>query len=73
MTTTLDRPPVTPPPARGPGARALTWTGAIVGGVLLLSGGYSALDLLVMGSDDATTTSEAATYAAAPVVELVAD
>ncbi len=73
MTTTLDRPPVTPPPARSTGARVLTWTGGIVGGVLLLSGGYSALDLLVLGSDDARTTSATASYAAAPVVELAAE
>ncbi|WP_456845134.1 DUF4097 family beta strand repeat-containing protein [Cellulomonas sp. P5_C6] len=73
MTTTLDRPPVTPPPARTPAARALTWTGAIIGGVLVLSAGFSALNLLVLGSDDATTTSQTASYAAAPVVELVAD
>ncbi|MEZ0447000.1 DUF4097 family beta strand repeat-containing protein [Cellulomonas sp. ICMP 17802] len=74
MTTTLERPTVTPPPpARSPGARALTWTGAIVGGVLLLAGGYSAVDLLVLGSDDASTFSDTASYAAAPVVELVAD
>ena len=74
MTTTLERPaaPAGPTP-RSPGARALTWTGAIVGGLLLVSAGFSALDLLVMGSDDATTASESADYAAAPVVELVAD
>ena len=38
-----------------------------------MSGAFSALDLLIMGSDDATTTSDSASYAAAPVVELVAD
>ncbi|KQY21923.1 hypothetical protein ASD16_14750 [Cellulomonas sp. Root485] len=74
MTSTLERPVDAPSPApRGPGAHALTWTGAIVGGVLLLSGAYSAVDLLVMGSDDATTTSEEASYAAASLVEIVAD
>ena len=74
MTSTLERPVDAPSPApRGPGARALTWAGAIVGGVLLLSGAYSAVDLLVMGSDDATTTSEQASYDAAPLVEIVAD
>ena len=74
MTDTLERPVDAPTPApRGPGARALTWTGAIVGGVLLLSGAYSAIDLLVLGSGDATTTADRASYAAAPVVELVAD
>lgn len=74
MTDTLERPVDAAPPApRGPGARALTWAGAIVGGVLLLSGAYSAVDLLVMGSDDATTVTESASYAAAPVVEIVAD
>ncbi|MET0789469.1 MAG: hypothetical protein ABWY33_09515, partial [Cellulomonas sp.] len=73
MTTTLDRPPVTPPPAPTPAARALTWTGAVVGGVLLLFAGFSALSLLVLGSDDATTTSQTSSYAAAPVVELIAD
>jgi hypothetical protein len=73
MTTTLERPPVTPPPSRGGGARALTWTGAIIGGLLLLSGGYSAIDLILVRSGDATTISEQASYAAAPVVELVAD
>lgn len=74
MTSTLERPVDAPSPApRGPGARALTWTGAVVGGVLLLSGAYSAVDLLAMGSDDATTVSESATYDAAPVVEIVAD
>lgn len=73
MTTTLDRPPVTPPPAPTPAARALTWTGAVVGGVLLLFAGFSALSLLVLGSDDATTTSHTASYPAAPVVELIAD
>jgi hypothetical protein len=74
MTTTLER-PVTPadPAPRGPGARALTWTGAIIGGVLLLSGAYSAVDLLVLGSDDAKTLTGQESYAAAPVVELVAD
>ena len=73
MTTTLERPPVTPPPSRTPAARALTWTGGIVGGVLLLSGGYSAVNLLVLGSDDPTTVSHSASYDATPVVELVAD
>ncbi|GEM00413.1 DUF4097 family beta strand repeat-containing protein [Cellulomonas terrae] len=74
MTSTLERPVDAPSPApRGPGARALTWTGAVVGGVLLLSGAYSAIDLLAMGSDDATTVSGSATYDAAPVVEIVAD
>lgn len=74
MTSTLERPVDAPSPApRGPGARALTWTGAVVGGVLLLSGAYSAVDLLAMGSDDATTVSESVTYDAAPVVEIVAD
>ena len=54
MTSTLERPVDSPSPTpRGPGARALTWTGAIVGGVLQLSGAYSAVDLLVIGSDDA--------------------
>lgn len=74
MTSTLERPVESPSPApRGPGARALTWVGAIVGGVLLLSGAYSAVDLLLLGSDDATTTSESASFEAASVVELVAD
>jgi hypothetical protein len=73
MTTTLERPPVTPPSPRSPAARALTVTGAIVGGILLLSGGWSALNLLVLGSDDATTVSRTASYAAPAVVELVAD
>ena len=73
MTTTLERPPTTPPPARTPAARALTWTGAIIGAVLLLSAGYSAVNLLVLGSDDATTVSHTASYAATPVVELIAD
>ncbi|WP_421735157.1 DUF4097 family beta strand repeat-containing protein [Cellulomonas sp.] len=74
MTTTLERPaaPAGPTP-RSPGARALTWTGAVVGGVLLVSAGFSAVDLLVLGSDDATTRTDSASYAAAPVVELVAD
>jgi len=74
MTSTLERPVDSPSPTpRGPGARALTWTGAIVGGVLLLFGGYSAVDLLARSSDDATTISESASYDAAPVVEIVAD
>jgi hypothetical protein len=74
MTSTLERPVDAPSPApRGPGARALTWTGAIVGGVLLLSGAYSAVDLLLLESDDATTTSADASYDAAPLVEIVAD
>lgn len=74
MTSTLERPVDAQSPApRGPGARALTWTGAIVGGVLLLSGAYSAVDLLAMGSDDATTVTESATYDAERVVEIVAD
>ena len=74
MTDTLERPVDAPSPApRGPGARALTWTGGIIGGVLLLAGAYSAVDLLVLGSDGATTTSGRATYDAATVVEIVAD
>ncbi|WP_315095441.1 DUF4097 family beta strand repeat-containing protein [uncultured Cellulomonas sp.] len=74
MTDTLERPVDTPAPApRSSAARALTWTGGIVGGILLLSGAYSAVDLLVLGSDDATTTSGQASYSAAPVVELIAD
>ncbi|GEK20424.1 DUF4097 family beta strand repeat-containing protein [Cellulomonas xylanilytica] len=78
MTDTLERPVGPPNPApsptpRGPGARALTWVGGIVGGVLLLSGAYSAVDLLAMGSEGATTVAESATYDGAPVVELVAD
>jgi hypothetical protein len=74
MTSTLERPAAAPAPApRSPAARALTWTGAIVGGAMLLVGAYSAVDLLVLGSADATTTSSSASYAAAPVVELVAD
>jgi len=73
MTTTLERPPVTPPPARTPAARALTWVGAVIGGVLVLSAGYSAVNLLVLGSGDATTVVGTASYPAAPVVELVAD
>ena len=74
MTSTLERPVDAPSPApRGQGARALTWAGGIVGGVLLLSGAYSAVDLLATSSDDATTVSQSASYDAAPVVEIVAD
>ncbi|WP_456785958.1 DUF4097 family beta strand repeat-containing protein [Cellulomonas sp. P5_C5] len=74
MTDTLERPVAAPSPTpRGPGAKVLTWVGGIVGGVLLLSGAYSAVDLLATGSDGAVTTSESASYAAASVVELVAD
>ena len=74
MTSTLDRPVAAPSPSpRGPGARALTWTGGDRGGCpaalrRLQRGGPARV-----GSDDATTTSESATFAAAPVVELVAD
>ncbi|KQR08481.1 hypothetical protein [Cellulomonas sp. Leaf334] len=74
MTSTLERPVDAPSPTpRSPRARALTWVGGIVGGVLLLSGGFSAVDLLALGSEGATTVTESATYAGAPVVELVAD
>lgn len=74
MTSTLERPVGAPSPTpRGPGARALTWFGAVLGGVLLLSGAYSAVDLLATSSDDATTVSASATYDAAPAVEIVAD
>ena len=74
MTSTLDRPVAAPSPSpRGPGARALTWTGAAVGGVLLLSGAYSAVGLLAERSGDATTVTESATYDAAEAVEIIAD
>ena len=40
---------------------------------MLLVGAYSAVDLLVLGSDDVTTVSSDASYGAARVVELEAD
>jgi hypothetical protein len=74
MTDTLERPVDAPSPTpRGPGARALTWIGGIVGGALLVSGAYSTVDLLAMGSEGAETTAASASYDAAAVVELVAD
>ena len=74
--TTHPRAPVAAPspPPRGPGARALTWTGAIVGGVLLLSGALQRRQparARVRRRDDRRRAS--ASYDAAPVVELVAD
>ena len=39
MTSTLTAADPRSPAPRGPAARALTWTGGIVGVVLLLSGG----------------------------------
>ena len=74
MTSTLERPVDAPSPApRSPAARALTWAGGVVGGLMLLVGAYSAVDLLVLGSDDVTTVSSDASYGAARVVELEAD
>ncbi|MBO3083134.1 DUF4097 family beta strand repeat-containing protein [Cellulomonas fengjieae] len=74
MTSTLERPAdATSAAPRSPAARALTWIGGVVGGLLLLFGAYSAVDLLVLGSDDVTTASQDASYGAARVVELEAD
>lgn len=72
MTTTDDRRTTvpTPPPAptRTPLGRALAWTGGIVGGLLVLGGAVS-----VAGQLAATTETQHESFAAADVVELVAD
>ncbi|ROS75344.1 DUF4097 family beta strand repeat-containing protein [Cellulomonas sp. PhB143] len=76
MTATQDQtpaaaaPPREPagPPRRGPGARALAWLGGTVGVLLLAWGGFQLADWA-----SATSTSATRSYAAAPVVELVAD
>jgi len=71
MATTLDRPPA--PPQRSGGARALVWVGAILGALMLASGAYSTVNLLVFTNSDPATAIATASYEAAPVVELVAD
>lgn len=74
MTTpTLDKPPTPAPTAdvaatRTPLGRALTWTGAVLGGLTLVWGGLQVADLVV-----SRTMTDHATYASADVVELVAD
>jgi len=71
MTATLDRPPA--PPKRSGGARSLLWIGGIVGALMLVTGAYSIVNLLVFTNADPSTVTGTATYDAAPVVELVAD
>ena len=74
MTTTLETPPATSPgPVRSPGARALAWTGGIVGGVLVLGGAWSVVGWLQWASGATTTTTATSSYAPEPVVRLVAD
>ncbi|ROS23590.1 DUF4097 family beta strand repeat-containing protein [Cellulomonas sp. PhB150] len=69
MTTTLERPTTTPPRR----SRGLVWTGGVIGAVILLGTAWSLVGLALWSDEDHATTSATATYAARPVVELVAD
>ncbi len=74
MTTTLETPaPPAPDRVRSPGARALAWTGGIVGAVLVLGGAWSVVGWLQWASGATTTSTATSSYAAEPVVRLVAD
>lgn len=68
--TILDAPvaPAPPSPTRSSGGRTLAWVGGTLGFVLILWMGLDAVSLVARQETVAQTT-----YAAAPVVELVAD
>jgi hypothetical protein len=72
MTTLLEKPAPTQPPAR-PRGRALAWVAGTVGAVLLISGAVSLLSLALFLDEDRATSTTNYTYEARPTVELVAD
>lgn len=75
MTTTLENPVQSPPPPapRSPSSRALIWTGGIVGGLMLVTGVWSATGQLIAANVDVSSTARTETYDAQPVVRLIAD
>lgn len=71
MTTTLERPTTTPNPPRR--SRGLVWTGGVIGAVIVLGTAWNLVGLALWADADHATSSATSTYAARPVVELVAD
>jgi len=58
---------------RSTGARVLVWIGGLLGAAMIVSGAFSAVDVIATQNADPATAVATASYEAAPVVELVAD